>query len=87
VCKVVCDTVCDILFTRPNTSVSILWVPGTVSFNPLKRLQEITSDVAAVATLGHHPPAPTITALQDNARHQALSDQPPEFVQGSVGFA
>jgi hypothetical protein len=73
-CKMVCDIVSEILFSHPTTSIFICWVPGSASFNPLKCLQEIATDAATTLDLDLQPLALTITALQDNAWHQSLSN-------------
>ena len=73
-CKSICDTTADIHFTFPGTSMAIRWVPGSASFSPLKRLQEIALDAATAADPTHHPAAKSIAALREDARRQVLSD-------------
>jgi hypothetical protein len=75
--KVVCDTIADILFPHPATSVSIRWVPGSASFRPLKLLQEIATEAAAIAD-----PAPTITAPAYRAFHRPPSGHHPDLMLG-----
>jgi hypothetical protein len=74
VCRAICDMAADILLTHQTTNLSIRWIPGTASFNLLKRLQVIAIKAAARVPPDLIITAPTTESLRDLARHTALSD-------------
>jgi hypothetical protein len=73
-CRMVCDTIANILFTHANTAVSIRWIPGHGSFHPLKRLMEVASAAAAETEPDPQPQAAMIATLKADARAQSLAD-------------
>jgi hypothetical protein len=62
-CRAICDTAATILSTHPTTTLSIRWIPGKMSFQPLERLQNIVIAVAAQAAPDLLITAPTPDAL------------------------
>jgi hypothetical protein len=73
-CKAICESLAVILFNHPDTNISISWIPGTTGIPPLKHILEIASTTAAtVDPMGQDTP-PTIAALREKAKHQALEE-------------
>jgi hypothetical protein len=64
-CQVVCSTIASTLLLHPDTSISLQPIPGTISFHPLKHIQEIAIEAAATAHKETILLAPTIPALRD----------------------
>jgi hypothetical protein len=71
-CRAICDTVLLILAMHPDTTLSIWWIPGKISFQPLERLQAITIEATAHVIPDLNLAAPSTEALQVLARHEAL---------------
>jgi hypothetical protein len=68
-CRAICDTMVSILDTHTDMTLSIGWIPGKISFHPLKHLQEITVKAVTSTTLDLGLSAPTLEALHILARN------------------
>jgi hypothetical protein len=73
-CKAICDTISDLLATHPASTCAIRWFPGTASFLPLERLQNIAIDAAARTAPDLLIAAPTVEALRVISRQEAFTD-------------
>ena len=74
-CRAISEIIADNLFTHPDTSVELQWIPGTTSFRPIKRRQDIAIEAASPVPLGEaflNPPK--VTALRDIARRKVILD-------------
>jgi hypothetical protein len=73
-CKVICEQIATILFDHPNLTISIRWIPGTASFLPLKRIIKVASTVAANIGLAAQHTPPTMAALKQAVKLNALKE-------------
>jgi hypothetical protein len=73
-CKAICDSTAHILSTHPDTTLSICWLPGKISFHLLERLQNIAVEAASHTTPDLNLSNPTPTALQITANQVALKE-------------
>jgi hypothetical protein len=71
-CRAICNSVVLILDTHTDTTLSIDWIPGKISFHPLKHLQEIAIEAASGAAPDLDLSTPTPEALCVLARNKAL---------------
>jgi hypothetical protein len=79
-CRTVCSFITDSLVSHPDTSITLQWMPGTASFQPLKRIQEIAIEAAARVPQGEAVlTSPTIPALRDISRRKAFLDWEEEW--------
>jgi hypothetical protein len=67
-CKAICDTISDLLATHPASTCAIRWLPGTASFLPLERLQNIATDEAAHTAPDLLITAPTIDIAETSGK-------------------
>jgi hypothetical protein len=73
-CKAICESLAVILFNHPDTNISISWILGMTGIPLLKCILEIASTAAAaVDPMGQDAP-PTIAALREKAKCQALEE-------------
>jgi hypothetical protein len=70
--RAICDSMASILDTHTDMTLFIDWIPGKISFHPLKHLQEITIEAASDAALDLDLSTPTPEALHVLVRNVAL---------------
>jgi hypothetical protein len=60
--------------TNPDMTISIRWIPGKMSFQPLERLQTLAVEATAHAVPDLDLTTPTPTALKIRAKQKALTE-------------
>jgi hypothetical protein len=72
--RLISDTLANILYEHPDTTISIRWIPGSASFQPLKHILEVATVVAASANPANSQTPPTVAALRQMAKDKSLED-------------
>jgi hypothetical protein len=73
-CKAIHESLAAILFDHLDTSISLSWIPGTTGIPPLNCILEVATTAAASADLAVQDVPPTIAALREDAKCQALKE-------------